>query len=151
MAILEPADKRRLSMELAKVLPFVVAATVVCWLLVLLVGFNASASMPYGFYLRIPYLGGELEVDDLVQIRNPSPGLLGVETEHLLKSVASVGRDGSLYVRGRTQDSYDSRYFGWVDRSLVEAVCLPIVTSDRLETFSGYIRFAEALAGPGEE
>ena len=132
--------------SLRKALPFAVAATLVFWLSVLLIGFNSTASEPYGFYLRIPYIGGELEQDDLIQLRNPQPGLLGVTAEHLLKTVVDVRDDGSVYVMGLSPDSFDSRYFGWVDKSLVEAICFPIVTSDSLDPFKGYVNFVNSLS-----
>lgn len=131
----------RLISDLVKALPFAIAATIVVWAFILLTAFNSTASEPYGFYLRIPYLGGALEKDDLVQIKNPAIGLLGVTEEHLLKTVDSVNDDGSIYVLGTSPDSFDSRFFGAVDKSNIEAVCYPIVTSEKLETFSGYIKF----------
>lgn len=136
---------KKLFMDLAKAIPFAVAATAVVWVFILLIGFNATASEPYGFYLRIPYFGGAIEKDDLVQIRNPAPGLLGVTEEHLLKTVASVNDDGSVYVLGTSPDSFDSRFFGTVSKDHIEAVCYPIVTSDNLETFSGYINFVNSF------
>lgn len=137
----------RLQRELMVALPFAVSATLVVCALVLSIAFNPTHSMPYGFYLRIPYMGGAIEVDDLVQIRNPEPGLLGVTEEHLLKTVTEIMEDGRLVVSGISPDSFDSRFFGPVDISLVEAVCFPIVTSTNPEMFSGLYRLAEIVAG----
>ena len=92
----------------------------------LCVVYNDSPSMPVGFYLRIP--AWSVEVGDLVEIENPmGAGYLGVRALRLLKKVVSID-DGYYTVRGDSELSFDSRYFGAIGKTEIKARILPILT-----------------------
>lgn len=97
--------------------------------------FNTTGSMPYGFYLRLP--DWKISEGDLVILENPLPvGSYGVNAEKgLLKRVTEITPDGRYVVRGESKASYDSRYYGPVDRSLIYARVIPVFTSHDLSSF----------------
>ena len=88
--------------------------------------------MPYGLYLRLPACGA-VEKGDLVQLESPmKQGYMGSHAgDNLLKRVEAVTGSGLIYVRGESDDSYDSRYFGLVGPGYIKARLIPLITSDR--------------------
>jgi type IV secretory pathway protease TraF len=85
---------------------------------------NYTASMPYGFYLRLP--AWNLEVGDLVEMDNPFYESFGVEAQRgLLKQITRI--DGDFYeVQGEGDLSYDSTYFGLVGKEYIRHRILPL-------------------------
>lgn len=113
-------------------LPFAVALVLTSWLFVcFFMSVNVTPSMPRGIYLRLPSIG-PVSVGDLVEFQNPEPdGYMGMELHGvpLMKRVVAVSADGTkLIVRGDTPLSYDSRFFGPLDASAVQAELHPILT-----------------------
>lgn len=113
-------------------IPFASALFIASWIfLVALVSVNITPSMPRGIYLRLP-VTGDIRVGDIVEFQNPMPeGYMGMNLDGvpLLKHVVAVSDDGTqLIVRGESERSYDSRYFGPLDASLVEARAYPLLT-----------------------
>lgn len=112
--------------------PFALSLFLASWLfLAALVSVNVTPSMPRGIYLRLPVIG-DVRVGDIVEFQNPMPdGYLGMDLDgvRLMKHVVAVSEDGArLLVRGDTELSYDSRFFGPLDASLVEARVYPLIT-----------------------
>ena len=88
--------------------------------------YNDSPSMPVGFYVRLP--AWSVKEGDLVEVENPmGAGYLGVRALKLLKRVVSV-ENGYYTVKGESELSYDSRYFGAVGRKEIKARLLPLLT-----------------------
>ena len=85
---------------------------------------NLTRSMPRGVYLRLPAVN--LAVGDIVQADNPSPGLMGVTAQNLLKRIAAVTEDGKYYLAGDSELSFDSRYFGFVGKDGIRAKLIPV-------------------------
>lgn len=113
-------------------IPFALGLFMASWIfLVTLVSVNITPSMPRGIYLRLP-VTGDIRVGDIVEFQNPMPeGYMGMNLDGvpLLKHVVAVSDDGTqLIVRGESERSYDSRYFGPLDASLVEARAYPLLT-----------------------
>ena len=113
-------------------IPFALGLFIASWIfLVALVSVNITPSMPRGIYLRLP-VTGDIRVGDIVEFQNPMPeGYMGMNLDGvpLLKHVVAVSDDGmQLIVRGESERSYDSRYFGPLDVSLVEARAYPLLT-----------------------
>ena len=113
-------------------IPFALGFFMASWIfLVTLVSVNITPSMPRGIYLRLP-VTGDIRVGDIVEFQNPMPeGYMGMNLDGvpLLKHVVAVSDDGTqLIVRGESERSYDSRYFGPLDASLVEARAYPLLT-----------------------
>lgn len=113
-------------------IPFALGLFMASWIfLVTLVSVNITPSMPRGIYLRLP-VTGDIRVGDIVEFQNPMPeGYMGMNLDGvpLLKHVVAVSDDGTqLIVRGESERSYDSRYFGPLDASLVEARVYPLIT-----------------------
>jgi len=80
--------------------------------------------MATGFYLRLP--PWNLKVGDIVQVDNPNPGYLGINDPSFIKRIVSIDENGLYEVRGDSQRSYDSRYFGNVKRSSIKAKLIPV-------------------------
>ena len=113
-------------------IPFAFGLFAASWIfLVTMVSVNITQSMPRGIYLKLP-VTGEIRAGDIVEFQNPMPdGYMGMDLDGvpLMKHVVAVSDDGSqLIVRGETERSYDSRFFGPLDASLVEARVYPILT-----------------------
>lgn len=111
-------------------LVFPVSVAIVLMLLSLFIRFcvvyNDSPSMPVGFYVRVP--AWSVKVGDLVEVENPmGAGYLGVRALRLLKRVVSID-DGYYTVRGESELSYDSRYFGAVGRKEIISKLHPLKT-----------------------
>lgn len=111
-------------------LVFPVSVAIVLMLLSLFIRFcvvyNDSPSMPVGFYVRVP--AWSVKVGDLVEVENPmGAGYLGVRALRLLKRVVSID-DGYYTVRGESELSYDSRYFGAVGRREIISKLYPLKT-----------------------
>lgn len=92
---------------------------------------NITASMPFGIYMRLP--AWNIAVGDLVELDNPlseeESEELGVyERRGLLKRVERINEDGTVYVLGEHELSYDSRYFGSVERSCIKSRLIPVLT-----------------------
>ena len=135
---------RKLFLDITITLPAVSAAYIFCFLVFYFVAFNPSASMPYGFYLRSPVVVS-LHEGDLVQVTNPRIGYLGVTTRNLLKRITKITDDGKFVVMGESDNSYDSRYFGAVDRDLITAKVYPLAVSRNKEAFSSIFELANKL------
>lgn len=107
-------------------------AVLVFLILVRLFPINTTASMPYGVYMRLP--AWNIKVGDLVELDNPmDSSYLGVYDKHgLLKRVDHINEDGTYYVLGEHERSYDSRYFGAVDKSYIKSKLIPIWTTKEL-------------------
>lgn len=107
-----------------------IATGLLLLMLLYLIPFNSTASMPYGWYLRLP--ATNLKVGDLVEIDNPLSGNFGIEAETgLLKKI--VGIEGDLYeLRGEDPEegllSYDSRFFGLVGKEYIRHKVVPLAT-----------------------
>lgn len=119
-------------MRIRTFIPFALGLFMASWIfLVTLVSVNITPSMPRGIYLRLP-VTGDIRVGDIVEFQNPMPeGYMGMNLDGvpLLKHVVAVSDDGTqLIVRGESERSYDSRYFGPLDASLVEARAYPLLT-----------------------
>lgn len=110
------------------------AVTAFCALLICLIPFNYTPSLPYGFYLRIP--AWNIKVGDYVEIDNPlTPEMFGVNnTTHLMKRVVSI-QDGLYEVRGTHERSFDSRYFGLIGREYIHCRMVPLVTFDEIPSW----------------
>lgn len=110
-------------------LPFSAALIAVLIMIGTAIRPNISHSMPYGLYLRLP-VWGEIQEGDLVQLESPMRrGYLGSHaSDNLLKRVESVASGPLYFVRGESDDSYDSRYFGFVGRPYIKARIVPIYT-----------------------
>ena len=93
---------------------------------------NTTESMPFGIYMRLPK--GDLKAGDLIELDNPLPvGSFGVNVKKgLLKKIDHIEEDGKYWVLGDHELSYDSRYFGAVDESLIKHRLKPIWVSKEL-------------------
>lgn len=120
------------------VLPAVLAAYIFLQLVLIFIAYNPTASMPYGFYFRSPFVLN-VDVGDLVQVKNPMPGYLGVDAENLLKEVTRVTEDSKYIITGHSPDSFDSRYFGAVDRDLITAKVYPIAVSEDVRPYQSMV------------
>ena len=59
-------------------------------------------------------------------------GYLGSHAgDNLLKRVERVSGTGLIYVRGESDDSYDSRYYGFVAPEYIKARIVPLTVSER--------------------
>ena len=118
--------------ESLRTVPFAIALVAFSWIFTsFFISVNVTESMPLGIYVRVPIIG-DIREGDIIELRNPMPdGYMGMELGNttLLKHVTAVSEDGSrLIVRGETPRSYDSRFFGPVDRSLAVARAYPLIT-----------------------
>jgi len=91
--------------------------------------FNGSSSMAYGYYLRLYGAQKLAKQGSLVQAQNPMPGYLGSTEGYMLKHVLAITEEGDYVLQGEGEHSYDSRYFGPLDPSYVNAFVLPLATS----------------------
>jgi type IV secretory pathway protease TraF len=94
---------------------------------------NYTASMPFGLYMRLP--AWNIQEGDLVELDNPmeDSSHLGVYVRHgLLKRVDHINEDGTYYVLGESELSYDSRYFGDVDKKYIKHRLIPLWTTYEL-------------------
>ena len=96
---------------------------------------NVTASMPYGLYMRLP--PWNIKEGDLVELDNPmDSSSLGVYVQHgLLKKVDHINEDGTYYVLGEHELSYDSRYFGAIEKKYITSKIIPIWTTKELPEF----------------
>lgn len=96
---------------------------------------NVTASMPYGLYMRLP--PWNVKEGDLVELDNPmDSSSLGVYVQHgLLKKVDHINEDGTYYVLGEHELSYDSRYFGAIEKKYITSKIIPIWTTKKLPKF----------------
>lgn len=104
--------------------------------LVKLFPINITASMPYGLYMRLP--AWNIKEGDLVELDNPmeDSSHLGVYVRHgLLKRVERINEDGTYYVLGESELSYDSRYFGDVEKKYIKSRLIPIWTAYELPEY----------------
>ena len=118
-----------------KVFGFAAAAFIALMILLYIFPINYTASMPFGIYMRLP--AWNVKAGDLVELDNPLPAeeseALGVyERRGLLKRVKSINDDGTYYVLGEHELSYDSRYFGNVDKELIRWRLVPVFTGTNL-------------------
>lgn len=113
-------------------LPMVIAFSLCIFAVSVMVRPNMTHSMPYGLYLRLP-VWGEIHEGDLVQLESPMRrGYLGSHAgDNLLKRVERVSGSGLIYVRGESDDSYDSRYYGFVAPEYIKARIVPLTVSER--------------------
>lgn len=118
--------------QFGKRIIFFIIAVIVFLALVRLFPINTTASMPYGVYMRLP--AWNIKEGDLVELDNPiDSSYLGVYDKHgLLKRVDHINEDGTYYVLGEHELSYDSRYFGSVDKSYIKSKLIPIWTTTEL-------------------
>lgn len=91
--------------------------------------------MPFGIYMRLP--AWNIKEGDLVELDNPmDSSYLGVNVKHgLLKRVERIESDGSYYVLGEHELSYDSRYFGSVEKKYIKSKLIPILTTKELPQY----------------
>lgn len=117
----------RLERFSALLIPFALALLVIIPMLVWMVPYNRSVSMPYGLYLRLP--AWNVEEGDVVQAVNPMVrGYMGSHgTDNLLKRVVKV-EDGMYTLRGEHPLSYDSRFFGALGEEYIVSELVPLVT-----------------------
>ncbi len=118
--------------EVGKKLLVLIGALSLALALIRLFPINYTASMPFGLYMRIP--AGNIKEGDLVEVDNPldSSGW-GVYNRHgLLKRVDHINPDGTYYVLGEDEYSYDSRYFGAVGREYIKSRLIPLWTTYNL-------------------
>lgn len=78
--------------------------------------FNSSESMPRGFYLRVP---GSPTVGDYIIFNNPNTQMVPVPL--LLKRI-TYEEDEGFIVSGNHPRSFDSRFYGAVDKKNVRRV-----------------------------
>lgn len=86
---------------------------------------NTTESMPRGIYLRLPAIN--LAVGDIVQADNPSPGMMGVYEPNLVKRISAITEDGMYYLSGESELSFDSRWFGAVNKDGIRAKLVPFL------------------------
>lgn len=112
--------------------PYLTALFLAVILGTLMIQPNRTHSMPYGLYLRFPAIG-ELHEGDLVQVESPMrKGYVGSHgTTNLLKRIERITDTGLYYVRGESEDSYDSRYFGFIGRDYIKARVVPLIITSR--------------------
>ena len=112
--------------------PYLTALFLAVILGTLMIQPNQTHSMPYGLYLRLPAIG-ELHEGDLVQVESPMrKGYVGSHgTTNLLKRIEKITDTGLYYVRGESEDSYDSRYFGFIGRDYIKARIVPLIITSR--------------------
>lgn len=112
--------------------PYLLSLFITVLLGILMIQPNQTHSMPYGFYLRLPVIG-TLHEGDLVQVESPMrKGYMGSHgTANLLKRIERITDTGLYYVRGESDDSYDSRYFGFIGRDYIKARVVPLIITSR--------------------
>lgn len=118
--------------QIGKKVLILLAALAVFFILVKLFPINYTASMPFGLYMRLP--AWNIEEGDLVELDNPlDASAWGVHTRHgLLKRVDHINEDGTYYVLGEDEYSYDSRWFGAVGKEYIKSKLIPVWTTYEL-------------------
>ena len=118
--------------QIGKRLLILIGALIVVFALVRVFPVNYTASMPFGLYMRLP--AWNIKEGDLVEVDNPlDSSKWGVYNRHgLLKQVDHINEDGTFYVLGESEYSYDSRYFGAVGKEYIKSKLIPLWTTYNL-------------------
>lgn len=112
--------------------PFLVSLFFLPFIIALILPFNSSYSMPYGWYLRTPPLF--VKEGALVEVENPKIGYMGVRTKVLFKRIEKIDGD-DITVKGEHKYSYDSRYFGSISRKDIKSNLFPVYTFHEIPAF----------------
>lgn len=118
--------------QVGKRLLILIGALIIVFTLVKVFPINYTASMPFGLYMRLP--AWNIKEGDLVEVDNPlDSSKWGVYHRHgLLKRVDHINEDGTYYVLGEDEYSYDSRYFGAVGKEYLKSKLIPLWTTYNL-------------------
>lgn len=118
--------------QIGKRLLILLGALIIVFTLVRVFPINYTASMPFGLYMRLP--AWNIKEGDLVEVDNPlDSSAWGVYNRHgLLKQVDHINEDGTYYVLGENEYSYDSRYFGAVGKEYIKSKLIPLWTTYNL-------------------
>lgn len=118
--------------QIGKRLLILLGALIIVLTLIRVFPVNYTASMPFGLYMRLP--AWNIKEGDLVEVDNPlDSSAWGVYSRHgLLKQVDHINEDGTYYVLGENEYSYDSRYFGAVGKEYIKSKLIPLWTTYNL-------------------